>query len=143
MSFTKDDATGKVKEIRAVFDREGKKSKAYIQWVPSDARRVEVRIYNPLFKSNNPNDAPGGFLNDINPDSEIIYPDALLEAGIDEVKRRAPWPEAVGEGKGVSGPEGVRFQGTRVGYFAMDSDSTDEKMVLNRIVALKEDAGKS
>ncbi|KAI1800752.1 glutaminyl-tRNA synthetase [Daldinia bambusicola] len=147
VSFTKDDATGKVTEIRAVFDKETKKPKAYIQWVPTEAagtRKAEVRIYNSLFKSNNPNEAPGGFLNDINPESEVIYPNALVESGFDEVKRRAPWPEAAGESElGKGGPESVRFQAMRIAYFAMDSDSTDDHIILNRIVALKEDAGKS
>ncbi|KAI5860358.1 glutaminyl-tRNA synthetase [Durotheca rogersii] len=147
VSFTKDEATGKVTEIRAAFDREVKKPKAYIQWVPTEAagtRKAEVRIYNSLFKSDNPNDAPGGFLNDINPESEVVYPDALVESGFDEVRRRAPWPEAAGESElGKGGPESVRFQAMRIAYFALDSDSTDDRIVLNRIVALKEDAGKS
>ncbi|PMB65335.1 putative glutamine--tRNA ligase [Beauveria bassiana] len=143
-SFTKDEATGKVKEIRAVFDKELKKAKTYIQWVgTSGSRTVEARIHNALFKSEKPEDAEGGFLNDLNPESEIIYPDALIESGFDEVKRRAPWPEAAGESAlGVGGPESVRFQALRVAYFAVDSDSTDDKIVLNRIVSLKEDAGK-
>ncbi|PQK16251.1 hypothetical protein BB8028_0006g05720 [Beauveria bassiana] len=143
-SFTKDEATGKVKEIRAVFDKELKKAKTYIQWVgTAGSRKVEARIHNALFKSEKPEDAEGGFLNDLNPESEIIYPDALIESGFDEVKRRAPWPEAAGESAlGVGGPESVRFQALRVAYFAVDSDSTDDKIVLNRIVSLKEDAGK-
>ncbi|KAM3544772.1 hypothetical protein ARSEF1564_002362 [Beauveria bassiana] len=143
-SFTKDEATGKVKEIRAVFDKELKKAKTYIQWVgTAGSRTVEARIHNALFKSEKPEDAEGGFLNDLNPESEIIYPDALIESGFDEVKRRAPWPEAAGESAlGVGGPESVRFQALRVAYFAVDSDSTDDKIVLNRIVSLKEDAGK-
>ncbi|CAK7204778.1 Glutaminyl-tRNA synthetase [Sporothrix eucalyptigena] len=147
VSYTKDEATGKVTEIRAVLERSvTKKQKTYIQWVPpaeSGSRRAEVRVYNPLFKSDNPNDAPGGFLNDINPESEVVYPNALIESGFDEVRRRAPWPEAAGESElGKGGPESVRFQGIRVAYFAEDSDSTDDKIVLNRIVALKEDVGK-
>lgn len=143
-SFTKDDATGKVTEVRAVFDREGKKPKTYIQWVGTDgSRRCEVRVHNQLFKSDNPSAVEGGFLNDLNPESEVIYPDAIIESGIDEVKKRAPWPEAAGESElGKGGPESVRFQGMRVAYFAMDIDSTDDKIVLNRIVSLKEDAGK-
>ncbi|KAH8780060.1 glutaminyl-tRNA synthetase [Diaporthe sp. PMI_573] len=143
-SFTKDDTTGKVTEVRAVFDREGKKPKTYIQWVGTDgSRRCEVRVHNQLFKSDNPSAVEGGFLNDLNPESETIYPDAIIESGIDEVKKRAPWPEAAGESElGKGGPESVRFQGMRVAYFAMDPDSTDEKIVLNRIVSLKEDAGK-
>ncbi|KAL2177064.1 tRNA synthetases class I, catalytic domain-containing protein [Thermothelomyces heterothallicus CBS 202.75] len=147
-SFIKDEATGKVTEIRAVFDREVKKPKTFIQWVPagedSGSRKCEVRVYNRLFKSDNPSAAEGGFLSDLNPESEIVYPNAVIESGFDEVKARAPWPEAAGEDKrGKGGPESVRFQGMRVAYFAMDSDSTDDKIVLNRIVSLKEDKEKS
>lgn len=144
-TFTKDEATGKVTEVRAVYDKEGKKPKTYIQWVPEGSRNVEVRMYNSLFKSEKPDDAEGGFLNDINPDSETIYPNALIESGFEEVKKRAPWPEAENTSEselGSGGPESVRFQAMRVAYFAMDEDSTDEKIVLNRIVSLKEDSGK-
>lgn len=140
-SFTKDG--DKITEIRAVLDKEGKKPKAYIHWVPEGSRKVEVRIHGALFKSENPDDAEGGFLNDINPNSEEIWPNALIESGFEEVKKRAPWPEAAGESElGKGGPESVRFQAMRVAYMAMDSDSTDEKVVLNRIVSLKEDEGK-
>ncbi|TWU79048.1 Glutaminyl-tRNA synthetase [Metarhizium rileyi] len=144
VSFTKDEATGRVTEIRGVFNKEIKKAQAYIQWVGTEgSRNVEVRIHNALFKSEKPDDAEGGFLNDLNPDSEAIYPNAMIESGFEEVKRRAPWPEAAGESElGKGGPESVRFQAVRVGYFAMDSDSTDDKPVLNRIVSLKEDSGK-
>ena len=72
-----------------------------------------------------------------------MYPNALIESGIEEIKRRAPWPEAAGEAKLDEGaPESVRFQAMRVGYFCLDSDSTDDKIVLNRIVSLKEDKDK-
>ncbi|KAK2624384.1 hypothetical protein QTJ16_006334 [Diplocarpon rosae] len=133
----------KVTEIRAVYDKEGKKPKTYIHWVAEGSRNVEVRIHNPLFMSAKPDNAPGGFLEDINPNSEEIWPHALIESGFEEVKRRAPWPEAAGESElGKGGLESVRFQAMRVAYMAMDSDSTDDKVVLNRIVSLKEDAGK-
>ncbi|KAH6676245.1 putative glutaminyl-tRNA synthetase [Halenospora varia] len=140
-SFTKDG--DKVTEVRAVYDKEGKKPKTYIHWVAEGSRKVEVRIHNALFKSEKPDDAEGGFLNDINPNSEEIWADAMIESGFDEVKSRAPWPEAAGESElGKGGLESVRFQAMRVAYMAMDSDSTDDKVVLNRIVSLKEDAGK-
>ncbi|ROW04532.1 hypothetical protein VMCG_04942 [Cytospora schulzeri] len=144
-SFTKDEATGQVTEIRAVFDRENKKPKTFIQWVGTDgSRRCEVRVYNSLFKSENPSAVEAGFLSDLNPESEVVHPNAIIESGFDEVKKRAPWPEAAGESKlGEGGLEAVRFQGMRVAYFAVDSDSTDDKIVLNRIVSLKEDAGKN
>ncbi|KAE9371090.1 glutaminyl-tRNA synthetase-like protein [Stipitochalara longipes BDJ] len=141
VSFTKDG--DKVTEVRAVYDKEGKKPKTYIHWVAEGSKQVEVRLHNALFKSEKPDNAEGGFLSDINPTSEEIFPHAMIESGFEEVKRRAPWPEAAGESElGKGGPESVRFQAMRVAYMAMDSDSTDEKIVLNRIVSLKEDSGK-
>ncbi|KAK6827216.1 Nucleotidylyl transferase [Apiospora arundinis] len=153
VSYSKDESTGKVTEIRAEIVKDEpeeagqKKAKkgekrSYIQWVPSGSREVEARIHNSLFKSEKPDDVEGGFLKDINPESEVIYK-GLIESGFDEVKARAPWPEAAGEsGLGKGGPESVRFQAMRIAYFAMDSESTDDKIVLNRIVSLKEDAAK-
>ncbi|KAM3086294.1 Glutaminyl-tRNA synthetase [Clarireedia jacksonii] len=115
VSFSKDG--DKVTEIRAVYDKEGKKPKTYIHWVAEGSRNVEVRIFNSLFKSEKPDDAEGGFLNDINPNSEEIWPHAMIESGFDEVRKRAPWPEAAGESElGKGGPESVRFQAMRVAY---------------------------
>lgn len=141
-SFTKDETTGQVTGVKAVFDKESK-PKTYIQWVPDNSIKLEVRIQSPLFKSDDPMAAEGGFLNDINPNSETVYTEALIEEGFNEVRKKAPWPVTAGEDSGDSGPETVRFQAMRVAYFAMDSDSTDDKIVLNRIVSLKEDSGKN
>ena len=163
-SFTKDDATGLVTEVRASYERptepdgKFKKPKTYIQWVSASAQhqspvRAEVRVFSQLFRSENPDAAEGGFTSDVNPKSEEVFPHAMIETGLAEVRRRAPWPEEAGEkarsaknegeGRVQCGPESVRFQGLRVAYFCMDQDSTDENLVLNRIVSLKEDAGKA
>ncbi|KAL2257774.1 hypothetical protein VTK26DRAFT_9180 [Humicola hyalothermophila] len=144
VSFVKDEILGTVKEIRAVFVREGKKPKTYIHWVPEGSPRAEVRVYTTLFKSDNPATTPGGFMSDINPESETIWLNAMIEPGFGEVRRRAPWPASRRrEDWGEIGPESERFQGMRTGYFALDSDCTDDKIVLNRIVELKEDSGKT
>ncbi|ODA83105.1 hypothetical protein RJ55_01614 [Drechmeria coniospora] len=140
-SFTKDETTGLVTGVSAVFDKEAK-PKTYITWVPEGSTKVEARIYNQLFKSDDPSAVEGGFLNDVNPNSLVVHKDALIEAGFSEIQARAPWPATAGEASGTSGPESVRFQAMRVGYFAVDSDSTADKIVLNRIVSLKEDSGK-
>jgi glutaminyl-tRNA synthetase len=114
-SFTKDG--DKVTKIRAVYDKEGKKPKTYIHWVAQGSNEVEVRIHNALFKTEKPDDAEGGFLSDINPHSEQIWPHAMIESGFEEVKKRAPWPEAAGESElGKWGVESVRFQAMRVAY---------------------------
>ena len=73
----------------------------------------------------------------------------MIETGFEEIRRRAPWPAEAGE-KGsesdgvAAGPETVRFQGMRMGYFCVDRDSEAgvDGVVLNRIVSLKEDTGK-
>jgi glutaminyl-tRNA synthetase len=114
-SFSKD-ADGKIIEVRAVFEKDAKRPKTYIQWVPEGSRKVEVRVHDQLFKSDDPTSVPGGFLNDLNPNSETIYKQALIEPGFEEVRRRSPWPEATGE-QARCDPESVRFQGTRVAYF--------------------------
>ena len=162
-SFKKDEATGLVTEIHASYEKptepggKFKKPKTYIQWISASAEhkspvRVEVRVFEPLFKSENPDGVDGGFMADVNSKSETVYPNAIIETGLEEVKRRAPWPEEAGEktkqnveGEGMveCGPESVRFQGLRVAYFCLDSDSTSEKLVLNRIVSLKADTGKA
>ena len=163
-TFTKDSETGLVTEVRASYERPAesggtsKKPKTYIQWVSASEKhkspiRAEVRVSSQLFKSENPDAVEGGFMTDINPKSEEVYPNAMVEVGLGEVRRRAPWPEEAGEkaqekadegeGRVTCGPESVRFQGLRVAYFCLDQDSDDGKIVLNRIVSLKEDAGKA
>ena len=171
-SFKKDELTGLVSEIHAEYEKPAdgtafKKPKTYIQWVGKSEKHnspihAEVRSFSPLFKSDSPDAATGGYLNDINEHSEATYPNAMVEVGLTEIRRRAPWPEEAGEQdmkKGelvgtegetqetgatarIPGFETVRFQGTRVAYFCMDKDTTADKVILNRIVSLKEDAGK-
>jgi glutaminyl-tRNA synthetase len=149
-AFSKN-ASGEIIEIICHYENDipFKKPKTYIQWVadcPSKGSPVplEARVTNQLFKSENPESNPGGFLTDINPDSEQVFSKAIIEVGIHEVQRRAPWPELEGEkNQKHVGPETVRFQALRVGYFALDSDSKEGALVVNRIVTLKEDAGKT
>ncbi|KEY65353.1 hypothetical protein S7711_01863 [Stachybotrys chartarum IBT 7711] len=140
IDFTKD-GEGRVTEVKAVLDSVTKKPKAFIHWVPSDSKPVEVRIHDSLFRSENPSSVESGFLNDVNHDSEKIYKHALVNLGFDEVARTSPWPKSALEQDNAN-PENIRFQGLRVAYFTIDSDSTSEKIVLNRIVSLKEDSGK-
>lgn len=137
-----------VKRIHVNYD-EGvvKKPKTFIQWVPvKDALRIkEVRVYNQLFLSENPSSHPDGFLKDINPDSEKVHTSAVVENNLKQVVAKSPWnTEAndkefdVVENPETSGPEIARFQALRVGYFTLDKDSTEDSIVLNRIVTLKD-----
>jgi glutaminyl-tRNA synthetase len=99
--------------------------KTYIQWVPEESVEAEVRIYDKLFKSSEPMAAEGGFLNDINPNSKTIYPNALIEEGFNDVRRNAPWPATAGESAESGGSESVRFQAIRIGYFVSPAHAQD------------------
>lgn len=83
---------------------------------------AEVRLYDRLFNVSNPSDETGvsSFLENLNPDSMVIMSNAKLESGLRNAK------------------VGDKFQFMRQGYFCMDKDSTDEKLVFNRTVGLKD-----
>lgn len=102
------------------------KPKAFIQWV-SNPIEIEVRLYDLLFKHKNPEDiheVPGGFLSDCNKDSLTI-----LKSYADQSLKSAKIYD--------------KFQFERIGFFSVDPDTTNEKLIFNRTVTLKEDAGKN
>lgn len=119
------DASGNIVEIRAEYnpnsksgsDTSGIKVKSAIQWVSvKDAKKIEVRLYDRLYK----NEAPEG-LEDLNPNSLTIIKDALIEPAV------------------ITDKADVRFQFEREGYFYADPvDYTDENPVFNKIVGLKD-----
>ncbi|KAK4179501.1 hypothetical protein QBC36DRAFT_375881 [Triangularia setosa] len=121
-------------EVHPVLVRDGKKPSAFVHWALGGSRKVTVRVYRPLFKSDNLMVVDGGFLVDVNPDSEtdsrrsVIVPPGT--------------PAAQADNAASTGPEGVGFQAMRAGYLAMDSESTDDLVVLNQIVSLREDSKK-
>ncbi|ODV98290.1 hypothetical protein PACTADRAFT_48076 [Pachysolen tannophilus NRRL Y-2460] len=150
------DSTGKVIKIHAHYDNDiaFKKPKTYIQWVPSSVKHKspvsieEIRIHHPLFLSENPAGHPGGFLEDINPNSEEIIRGAIIEPAFYEVQAKSPLNmPTVNEEFNIkeqpNTPESVRFQALRIGYFCLDKDTTKDKLILNSVVTLKEDVGKS
>ena len=119
------DADGNVVEIKAAYhpdsksgsDTSGIKVKSAIQWVDAaSAKKVEVRLYDRLFKDEAPES-----LEDVNPDSLHIVKNALIE------------PAVI-----IDRPD-ERFQFERQGYFYADPvDYTDENPVFNKIVGLKD-----
>lgn len=155
----KKDANGKVTELVCHYENEGefKKPKTYIHWVGeapahgSPVKLDEVRLYEPLFKHSNPDDAEGGFLNDINPDSLQVVKGALATVGI--YSQIEDWVKKT-EGQNK---ESMRWQFVRTGYFCLDYDTELDvakvvagntkdaisRLVVNRTVTLREDAGKS
>ncbi|KAJ1941771.1 Glutaminyl-tRNA synthetase, partial [Linderina pennispora] len=100
------------------------------------------------------NEVPGGWLSDVNDKSLVVAKGAVAEVGLwDLIKRHA----ATAAGKKELAEhhvENIRFQFTRIGYFAFDKDTElptaaiegddikGTKLIMNRIVTLKEDAKK-
>jgi glutaminyl-tRNA synthetase len=126
-SVVKDDA-GNIVELHATYDPatrggdspDGRKPKATLHWVAADhAIECEVRLYDRLFKSENPEES-GNFLDDLNAQSLQVVTGAKLEPSIQAAE---PFSH---------------FQFERLGYFCVDPDSTSERLVFNRTVTLKD-----
>jgi glutaminyl-tRNA synthetase len=119
------DAAGRVTELRCTFDPDHtRKVKGTIHWVSAPkAYAAEVRLYDHLFKVENPDDAPpgGSFLDNLNPISLEVLKDAKLEPSLSEADTAA------------------RFQFERVGYFYVDPvDSKPGQPVFNRTATLRD-----
>ncbi len=127
----KNDA-GEVIELRCTYDPatrsgqapDGRKVQGTIHWV-SAARALdcEVRLYDRLFSQPDPDDVPEGqdFISALNPNSLVVVSDAKIE------------PSVAGD------PIGSRYQFERTGYFMSEVESsTKERLVFNRIVALRD-----
>ncbi|MEP6708632.1 MAG: glutamine--tRNA ligase/YqeY domain fusion protein [Verrucomicrobiota bacterium] len=122
----KNDA-GNVIELRCKIDMESKsggptsnrKVKGTIHWVSAGhAVEAEVRLYDRLFTVPEP-DASGDFKSFINPQSlEVVT--AKCECALKEARRHE------------------RYQFERLGYFALDPDSSTDKQVWNRTITLKD-----
>lgn len=127
------DADGNVVEILCTYDPEtrsgsgtsDRKVKGTIHWVSGDhAADIQVRLYDRLFKVENPDAGSEGesFLDHLNPDSiQTIV--AKAEPALAEAE------------------VGTRVQFERLGYFVVDSESRPDKCVYNRIVGLRDTWG--
>jgi glutaminyl-tRNA synthetase len=105
---------------------DGRKVKSTIHWVSAEhAIDAEVRIYETLFTRENPNEVEEG--------QEFT---ANLNANSLEVVTGKLEPSLAGAAPGS------RYQFERLGYFCVDKDSTPEKPVFNRTVALRDTWGK-
>ena len=108
-------------ESRSGGDTSGISVKGTIHWVSAaHAATAEVRLYDRLFKVEDPGNEEGDFKSYINPDSLQVIPNAYIEPAL------------------ASAKPGDRFQFLRKGYFSVDQDSTADKLVFNRTVTLKD-----
>ena len=126
----KRDEDGKLLEVYAEYDPEtrggntpdGRKIKGTIHWVDANnCENAEVRMYDNLFTDPEPDTGDKNFLDYINPNSLTVLNGCKVEKSM----------------KGIKAP--MSFQFMRHGYFCVDSkDSTEEHLVFNRSVSLKD-----
>jgi len=125
------DAAGNVVEVHCTYDPlsrggnspDGRKVKSTMHWVSAaHAISAEVRLYDKLFTKADPYDLEDGqdVLDNLNPNSLDILTGAKLEPSLAGARLED------------------RFQFERVGYFCLDPDSTEEKKIFNRTLALKD-----
>lgn len=129
------DDDGNIVELRCTYDPEtrggqnppdGRKVKATIHWVSAKhAVDAEVRVYDRLFANESPDSGEGNFLDHLNQDSLAVLKNAKLE------------PNLAGLETGTV----VQFE--RLGYFCVDSDSEEDKLVFNRTVPLRDSWAKA
>ncbi|HEX4372412.1 MAG TPA: glutamine--tRNA ligase/YqeY domain fusion protein [Puia sp.] len=123
------DADGNVTELRCTYlpesksgsDTSGIKVQGTLHWVSiKHAITAEVCLYDRLFRVEDPSNEEGDFKDYINPDSLQIIGSAYCEPSL----KNAKFDE--------------RYQFIRKGYFCLDKTSSEEKIVFNRTVTLKD-----
>lgn len=121
------DEQGNITEVHCTYlpesksgnDTSGLTVKGTIHWVSvPHARTAEVRMYDRLFRVEDPSSEDGDFKDYINPDSMHVLPTVYIEPALANAK------------------PGDKVQFMRKGYFCVDTDSTDGKIVFNRTVTL-------
>lgn len=126
------DSNGKVTEVRCSYlpesksgaDTSGISPKGTLHWVSAkQAVKVELRLYDRLFKVEDPSGEAGDFKDYINPHSLDVI-NALAE------------PEL------LKATAGERYQFLRKGYFYLNKDSSKDKLIFNRTATLRDDWAK-
>ena len=122
-------ADGSVAELRCTYipesrsgqDTSGLHVKGTLHWVSaSHAIKLKVRLYDRLFRVEDPTDESGDFKEYLNPNSLTVIEEVLAEPAMVEARAEE------------------RFQFMRKGYFVLDTDSKEGKPIFNRTVELKE-----
>ncbi len=125
------DNNGNIVELHCTYDPatrggdapDGRKVKSTLHWVSAQqALQAEVRLYDSLFTKENPDDVAEGqdFTSSLNPNSLEVLPSCMVEPYLAEAKPLS------------------RFQFERLGYFCVDPDSSEGKLIFNRTVGLRD-----
>jgi glutaminyl-tRNA synthetase len=110
-----------IPESKSGSDTSGLKVQGTLHWVSiKEAINLEVRLYDRLFNSEDPSSEEGDFKDYINPDSLQVIPGAYAEPAL------------------VKAKFDERYQFIRKGYFTLDKESSEDKLIFNRTVTLKD-----
>lgn len=114
---------GEAVELKGELDYEKSvKPKGVLHWVGENGVEFEARLYGTLFKSADPSGLKDGWLDDLNEDAEVVVKGGIIEGGIAEL------------GTTVR----TTYQFERVGYFTVDDDSSNDGLVFNLTVSLRD-----
>jgi len=129
VSVVKDQRSGEVVEVHCTYDPEtrsggsgaARKVKSTIHWVSAkQALDAEVRLYDHLLVTANPAEEERELTELLNPNSLEVVTDCKVELNL------------------AGAAPGSRYQFERQGYFCVDPDSVNGKLVFNRTVALRD-----
>jgi glutaminyl-tRNA synthetase len=128
------DGAGNIKELLCSYipesksgsDTSGINVKGTLHWVSAQhAVSVEARLYDRLFKVEDLGDAEGDFKEYLNPDSLQVLPTVYAEPAL------------------LNATVEARYQFLRKGYFTLDKDSSENRLVFNRTVTLRDNWAKN
>ena len=127
------DGAGEIVEVHCTYDPATKsggaacrrKVKGTLHWVSAaHGIKAEARLYDYLLKNEEAEDETD-FIANLNPNSLEVITDCYVEPSLAEAK------------------SGDKFQFLRQGYFAVDYDSREEKLVFNRVIGLRDSYAKT
>ncbi len=129
------DSAGNITELRCTYDPatrggnapDGRKVKSTLHWVCGEnAIDAETRIYEHLFTKENPDDVKEGmdFTAHLNPNSLTKLVGCKVEPYLKDAKPLSRW------------------QFERLGYFCLDPDSKEGKLIFNRTATLRDEWAK-
>ena len=125
------DENGRVVELHCTYDPatrggdapDGRKVKSTLHWVSAQhSLQARVQLYDHLFTKKNPDDAPEGedFKSNLNPNSLQVLTNCRVEPSLADSKPLS------------------RYQFERLGYFCVDPDSSNDLLIFNRTVSLRD-----
>ncbi len=125
----KDEESGEVVELHCTYDpatrggwsEDGRKVRGTLHWVSAaHALEAEVRLYDRLFTVPDPMGQEGDFMSFVNPESLVTLTSCQVEPSLADAAPGSP------------------YQFLRLGYFCVDPDSSEGKLVFNRTESLRD-----